>query len=344
MCVSQSLTTTLQPRCISVIVPIYNVANYLRQCLDSIIGQSYPHLDIILINDGSTDDSGRIADEYASADERIRVIHQENRGLSAVRNVGLSLAQGDYISFVDSDDWIEHHVYEDLIQIAKAHPAIDLIKFDYFSCEEHLDKRGRGELRFYDGVSALRAYQRGRLSETVWSGLYRADLAKSLSFVEGYCCEDVHYSLSLFCRSDIQIVFVNKRYYHYRASRPEAITSKGARLISDVLSLWHLLFAQVERGSHLWGLLTSCFVYKLYGSERIMIKELKRGLLSSDELAKRQKALTDAWTYAREHILPHVAEGDYDFRTWLYLKHPMLFWLSKRPTQYIKYRKYLVHN
>lgn len=91
---------------ISVIIPVYNVEKYLRRCLDSVIAQTYQKLEIICVDDGSIDDSGKICDQYAVRDARIKVIHQENQGLSAARNRGIDAADGEYIAFVDSDDYI----------------------------------------------------------------------------------------------------------------------------------------------------------------------------------------------------------------------------------------------
>ena len=104
---------------ISVIVPVYNVESYLRKCLDSVINQTYSDLEILLINDGSFDNCGEICDEYAGKDARIKVFHKENGGLSSALNVGLKNVSGDYIGFVDSDDWIELDMYQ------KLHNAMD---------------------------------------------------------------------------------------------------------------------------------------------------------------------------------------------------------------------------
>ena len=104
---------------ISVIVPIYNVEQYLEQCLDSIISQTYSQLEIILVDDGSTDSSGQICDKYARKDERIVVIHKTNGGLSDARNAGISVATGEYISFIDSDDYIATDMYNKMIKIFK---------------------------------------------------------------------------------------------------------------------------------------------------------------------------------------------------------------------------------
>lgn len=120
---------------VSVIVPVYNVLPYLKESLDSLIGQSYQDLEVILIDDGSTDDSGKLCDEYANHDKRILVIHQENKGLSAARNIGLDKANGEYIAFLDSDDAFHCCFIEKLLSsIISKDADIALCKFsDYYS-------------------------------------------------------------------------------------------------------------------------------------------------------------------------------------------------------------------
>lgn len=100
---------------ISVIIPVYNVEQYLRRCLDSVVAQTYQNLEIICVDDGSVDHSGKICDQYAARDARIKVIHQENQGLSAARNRGLDAAEGEYIAFVDSDDYILEDMYKKML-------------------------------------------------------------------------------------------------------------------------------------------------------------------------------------------------------------------------------------
>ena len=109
--------------CISIIVPIYNVEQYLRECVDSILAQSYQNLEIILVDDGSPDRCGAICDEYAAADPRIKVIHKVNGGLSDARNAGLEVATGDYIGFVDSDDWIAPDMFSYLLKGLEEKPS-----------------------------------------------------------------------------------------------------------------------------------------------------------------------------------------------------------------------------
>jgi glycosyltransferase involved in cell wall biosynthesis len=104
---------------ISVVIPVYNVENYLHRCIDSVLNQTFQDLEIILIDDGSKDSSGRICDQYAQKDKRIRVIHKENARVSAARNDGIILAKGKYVSFIDSDDWIEPEMYQEMINKAE---------------------------------------------------------------------------------------------------------------------------------------------------------------------------------------------------------------------------------
>ena len=101
---------------ISIIVPVYNVESYLKKCLESIINQTYKNIEIILIDDGSTDSSGKICDDYANKDKRIKVIHKQNGGVSDARNTALDICRGDYIGFIDSDDYIELDMYETLLK------------------------------------------------------------------------------------------------------------------------------------------------------------------------------------------------------------------------------------
>ncbi len=116
---------------ITVIIPVYNTEEYLRSCLDSIINQTYRNLEILVIDDGSTDLSPAICDTYAELDSRVQVIHKENQGVSASRNLGIEMATGDYISFIDSDDWLESESYEHLISCFVEH-KVDAVIFEYF--------------------------------------------------------------------------------------------------------------------------------------------------------------------------------------------------------------------
>lgn len=179
--------------CISIIVPVYQVEDYLPKCIESILQQSYTNLDIILIDDGSTDRSGEICENYAKEDPRIRVYHTENRGCSAARNLGLEKArenQSQYIAFVDADDYLELQFVEMMYQ------SISLRDIDIVVCGYIREWKNRmipfiPEEANYTGKETLIALLDGRIYTMVWGKLYRKELFETVEFPEGRTFEDI---------------------------------------------------------------------------------------------------------------------------------------------------------
>ena len=143
---------------ISVIIPVYNVEAYLERCLNTVCGQSYKNLEIILVDDGSTDNCLQICEEFAERDDRIKVIHQSNQGVSAARNTGLDAATGDYIAFVDSDDYIHPEMYERLYSLLKKHDADMSACFSRGCWDSNYAEPPRDdiEISVYDKVGAIK--------------------------------------------------------------------------------------------------------------------------------------------------------------------------------------------
>lgn len=204
---------------ISVIVPVYNAENYLSACLDSILSQTYQNFEIILINDGSKDASGQICDAYARKDERIRVVHQENHGVSHARNRGLELATGELISFIDSDDTLEPDMYELLVRVMQEHDAdISHCGYKHIVGEEirliHDTKRVIPQ----STQDALDCFVTGRLfGGGLWNKLYRRNLLTGLSFREDLKNnEDILFNFEAFRRAD-HSVFADYPLYNYVA-------------------------------------------------------------------------------------------------------------------------------
>lgn len=176
---------------ISIIVPIYNVEEYIHKCVDSILAQTHKNLEIILVDDGSPDNCPAICDEYAQQDSRIRVIHKPNGGLSDARNAGLDVAQGDYIGFVDSDDWIAPDMYEYLLN--------GMIKYDtdISSCqaiyvyEWRLQYKNIGCDTVYTREEMLEEVFNDRMENYAWSRLYKAKIWKDVRFPVGKNFEDI---------------------------------------------------------------------------------------------------------------------------------------------------------
>ena len=219
---------------VSVIVPVYNVAPYLEQCLDSIVNQTYRNLEIILVDDGSTDESGAICDRYAEQDSRIKVVHQKNKGLSGARNSGLDIASGEYVIFIDSDDYIWGGTIEGYISRFSQYADLDMIESNlYFSSyrstpppgEDYDDEASRSgvltakELWKY---FALKGYGPTAIPH-VGNKCYRRSFIGEYRFKEGHVWEDIEFHLRLFGRIRHYLKW-NKVTYYYRENRPGAIT------------------------------------------------------------------------------------------------------------------------
>lgn len=214
---------------ISVIVPVYNVEPYIEQCLDSIVNQTYTRLEIILINDGSSDRSGAICDAYADRDRRIRVIHKENGGQSSARNVGLDVATGEFVAFVDSDDWLHLDAYEQCMRYVERYPQLDVLSYSLQECFPD----GRivpfiqaKEERHLQDIEVIQHLSR---HEVVWEyvsdKLWRREFLGSFRFVEGRINEDAAFTLDIFgCSYRCQYHHMPKILYNYRKGRAEATT------------------------------------------------------------------------------------------------------------------------
>ena len=158
---------------ISIIVPVYDVEPYLRKCIDSILIQSYRDLEIILVDDGSPDNCGAICDEYAEKDKRIKVIHKKNGGLSDARNAGLDIATGEYIGFVDSDDWVMPDMYEYLYKAVKEYDADMSVcgYYDYWG--KTISGRYCQDIQVYKGQEGIKALLDLKFGNYVWNKLYK---------------------------------------------------------------------------------------------------------------------------------------------------------------------------
>lgn len=215
-------TSRVLPR-ISVIVPVYNVESYLEKCLTSIIRQTYHELQIIVVDDGSTDKSGKIADDLAKNDERIIVVHQANKGLSAARNAGLEIADGAYIGFVDSDDWVYPEMYEHLLHLLIENQA------DIAQCgvESNVttNRPVTERVMMFLPEDLLKAAVTQKWGWTVWRNLYRAEIWNDIRFDEGYYYEDTLIFPSLIpnCKKCVQ---TNKILYYYTRRKDGILRTK----------------------------------------------------------------------------------------------------------------------
>ncbi len=197
---------------ISIIVPVYKVEAYLRRCVNSVLSQTYTHWELILVDDGSPDGCPAICDEYAANDKRIRVLHKQNGGLSSARNEGLRLANGEFITFVDSDDFIHPHTLQDVVSLAKDNAA-DIVQFSFIrgNVDEFPMINRAASICVYDNHSIFYSTNQKIIA---CGKLYRRELWSGVSFPLGRINEDDATTWRLYYRAN-KIVYVNTPYYYY---------------------------------------------------------------------------------------------------------------------------------
>lgn len=218
---------------ISVIVPVYNMEQYLEQCLESIVKQTYSDLEILLINDGSNDKSGIICEQWAKQDRRIRVYHKENGGLSDARNMGLEYAKGEYLCFVDSDDYMEADMLEKLLDALEnnaAEIAVCNFVYEYLNgqeCRHHESRISKNMVMTGREFMILTQKEKGSFGVVVWNKLFQKEIFQNIRFPKGKFHED-EFVFHQIMYSRKKICCIPTVGYHY-VQRRYSITSEGPR-------------------------------------------------------------------------------------------------------------------
>ena len=242
---------------ISVIVPVYNVEKYISQCLDSIINQTYSNIEIICVNDGTRDGSRKILEEYRKKDSRIKIIDKKNGGLSSARNAGLEVAQGEYISFIDSDDWIEETMIE------KLYRNITSLDTDIAICGVHQYDEKKKEiddsnkyytLEYFDKSFDNRSFTYEETKPFImdvcvmaWNKLYRRSLIdqEQARFPDGLIFEDGPFFFTLFFKAR-GVSIVREYLYYYRVNREGSIVQRGGKQFLDIIDIVELMFNKIK--------------------------------------------------------------------------------------------------
>ena len=225
---------------ISVIVPIYQVEAYLCQCVDSILAQTHKNLEIILVDDGSKDRCPEICDKYVQKDDRIKVIHKMNGGLSDARNAGLEIATGDYIGFVDSDDWLMPDMFEYLLQGILGY-GVDISYCNYINMHgTWMDHSNEQTDKVYTRETALNELFFDRLKNFAWNKLYKAELWQDVRFPFGRNFEDILTIYKVFEKAK-RIAILKEAKYYYRIRNDGITREKG------FLNRWSIYTAIIDR-------------------------------------------------------------------------------------------------
>ena len=202
---------------ISVIVPCYNVSPYLKRCVDSIVNQTYSELEIILVDDGSTDDTGRIIDEYADSDKRIVAIHRPNGGASAARNTGLEVSTGEFIAFVDSDDAIDLKMYNEMLKLSLSEEAPIVSCGYHIICDDFVKTYVSEEITCFESEEKLRTlfdYSISYVGSGPWNKLFRRDIIANQRFEENIVLEDIPFLIKIYQQKG-KMACVNQAFYYY---------------------------------------------------------------------------------------------------------------------------------
>lgn len=238
---------------ISVIVPVYNVEKYLKRCIDSIIGQTYKNLEIILIDDGSTDESGCICDAYKEKYHNIYVIHKENGGLSSARNQGLDLANGDYVVFVDSDDWLPSDSINYLYSLVENDKS-DFAMGQFCRCGDVVDINTDTKRIFnyvYSSAEFLKKFFKIGTQENVQyacAKIFKKELFATIRFPLGVIDEDVATMFNVILKSNT-ISYTSQIVYYYYLNQNSITMSNFSRKKFDLLQVWDMVCDSSKRNN-----------------------------------------------------------------------------------------------
>ena len=323
------MTVGKTEKLVSVITAVYNIEEFLPRCVDSILTQTYRNLELILVDDGSTDSCPAICDAYASRDKRVRVVHKTNGGLSDARNAGLAVAGGDYIGFVDGDDWIEQDMYCAMYEACeKENAQVAVCRYRQITKSGMIDaSTGNSVLLTRD--QALEIYvcgdDRYLIYNSVWSKLFARELISDMRFPVGKNSEDIMFTTRAFCRME-RCVYLDTAYYNYVLDREGSIMNEkaGERRLADEIPFWReqIAFFKEAGMAELAGKAAYHF-YRRMLFYYIDFMKNRGGKKFAEELVRqlRQEKTEIKTIYAKEY----VAVGD-RVRMRIFLKAPRLYY------------------
>lgn len=296
---------------ISVIIPVYKVEEYLDECIESVVNQTYKNLEIILVDDGSPDNCPAICDVWAKKDGRINVIHKENGGLSSARNAGLKTADGEYILFFDSDDFVKSDIVEFLFNLSERYGA-DVAKcgFSFYYDEDRIYDNpyteGERELNTAERIKELVVYG---YEGSVWNKLYKSSVIKDMLFMpEDGCSEDIMFNYRLYKKAE-KIVCCDVPKYFYRIRNDSAINNTGYKEGAfDIIRAKQIIMKAEKNNAEIYPftvkgfvvsafiVITGCITHNAFKEKKdALIQELlsyKGFILKSNLFTKSEKLKT----------------------------------------------------
>jgi glycosyltransferase involved in cell wall biosynthesis len=327
---------------VSIIVPIYNVESYLEDCLQSIANQTYVNFEVILVNDGSTDNSNSIALNYANKDSRFKLFSKENGGLSSARNFGLEQANGDYVYFIDSDDTVKPEFLEKLFNKAiklnadfafcltsvYSEEKTDFIKDKYYNTTPinpiFFDK-SFDHLHIRDSLFALQV--------SAWNKIYKTSFLQKIKvkFPEGLCFEDNPFFFKCILNAE-RIAIVNEELYIYRADRPGSILTGKTRKFFDFFKIINIVEEEIKKSPNLWFLYRKNFVHYKYSSLLYWLDNIENNL-RSEFYTKIQKELRTEYPLVIKNVYGSRFRKKIKFLSWA---NYIFYYLRFKPFHFFK--------
>lgn len=278
---------------VTIIIPVYNVADYLKRCLDSVINQSYSNIEVLLVDDCSTDGSSEICDCYAAKDKRVKVIHNnDNCGSSVARNIGLERSTGFFVAFVDSDDYLSPKMIEMLhFEIVRSDADLCVCNFNVVSDGDELkwentiviDKGiGRG-----DEILLNRLFSNEHLYwSVVWNKMFRRSIIGDSRFPVGYYSQDLFFSSSIIAKSN-KVSFINSRLYNYVQRKGSVWHNENTRYFDRLVILFSLSYSFACYFG--WSKITELFLLRSLFEYEYLYTGLKKGKKSLDHVILNRK-------------------------------------------------------
>lgn len=300
---------------VSIIVPVYKVEAYLDECIESIVSQTYTNVEIILVDDGSPDRCPEMCDEWARKDERINVIHQLNQGLSGARNVGIAKSKGQYLAFVDSDDYIDCHMIEYSMN-AFGKSNADIVVFDLSRVSEQGEFLGSTETLSETVLSqkdALEALLSAKIHDYPVNKVYKREVFQNVSFPEGRCYEDIGTTYKTFLNAE-KIYCLPEKLYYYRKRKNSIIGTMSDKALLDLYEMRKTRFEDLYQ-------IDPLIAEK--GFDLLAVSALRfydRSLWSNVD----QEVLKDAQLFLSQNK-EKILQATQDKWLLLYMKHPNLY-------------------
>lgn len=310
---------TIATPLVSIIVPIYNVEQYLKECLDSLVNQTLQDIEIICVNDGSPDNSADVVRKYMQADSRIKLIEQENRGLSGARNAGLKVAKGEYVYFMDSDDWLEHDAMDVCYQKA-IRGNVDVVLFDALSFVDGVEKYSEEIQNDYDRSKLLQSYanqampakqlfkqmiQSGAMRASACLNFIRRDLLvkNGLNFEEGLIHEDELFTPQLYALAST-MMYIPRVFFHRRVRQGSIMTSVKIEKTLDVLQYIIVELCKFAKAHSSARTVVLLRCYDLFShAENLKQDYLKQQIPDYWKKVKREYKWFNFWRKVRKHLL-----------------------------------------